>query len=144
MRDFATRLANEHQTRDPFIIAKNLGIKIIEESLGKINGYYDGFIHINNNLPKWRKYHVAAYHLFDALTEKNLSFLSYKKELSDKELQKLQNMFAVALLSHDVESFTDFLEKAKSYEISDDLAKTLYARTKYIQSLLEGETPCLQ
>lgn len=144
MRDFTTRLANEHQTRDPFVIAKNLGIKIIEESLGKINGYYDGFIHINNNLPKWRKYHVAAYHLFDALTEKNLSFLSYRKELSDKELQKLQNMFAVALLSHDIKSFADFLEKAKDYEISDDLAKTLYARTKYIQGLLEGETPWLQ
>lgn len=144
MMDFTTRLANKHQTRDPFIIAKNLGIKIIEESLGKVNGYYDGFIHINNNLPKWRKYHVAAYHLFDALTEKNLSFLSYKKELSDKELQKLQNMFAVALLSHDIESFADFLEKAKDYEIPDDMVKTLYARTKYIQGLLEGETPWLQ
>lgn len=144
MKDFVARLTNEHQTRDPFIIAKNLGIKVIEEPLGKINGYYDGFIHINNKLPKWRKYHVAAYHLFDALTEKDLSFLSYRKELSDKELQKLQNMFTVALLSYDIKSFDDFMKKAKEYDVSEDEAKVLYARTKYILSLLEGESSWLQ
>lgn len=135
MKNFAARIVNQHKSNDPFVISHNLGIKIIEEPLGKVKGYYDGFIHVNSTLPKWQKHHTVAYHLFSALTESEPDFLVYKNSLNEQDLARAQNMFAVALLPY-ISSFDEFREKAQDYDVSNDELKTLYARYLYIQGLL--------
>ena len=75
MKKVVLELINEHQSRDPFEIADNLGIIVLFEQLGTINGYYNTafrqkFIHINCDLPDYRMKFTAAHELGHAFTPK--------------------------------------------------------------------------
>lgn len=110
MTKIINRLVKQHKTRNPIEIAENLGIIILYENLGSINGYYNTafrqkFIHINENLPDCKKYFTAAHELGHALLHPkvNTPFLRENTLFSVNKLEIEANKFAVNLLISDEE-----------------------------------------
>jgi Zn-dependent peptidase ImmA (M78 family) len=108
MKNFISRLVNEHMTRNPIEIAENLGIIVLYEPLGSINGYYNTafrqkFIHINRDLPDHRKVFTAAHELGHAILHPNSNtpFLRERTYLSVDKMEIEANSFAVTLLISD-------------------------------------------
>ena len=100
-------VVDEFQTKDPFEICKKLGIIIVEESLGTINGYFNEimgikFIHINNNLSTeaQRKF-VVAHELGHAILHPNFNHHFLKKHtlFNIDRYEKEANKFAIHLIS---------------------------------------------
>jgi len=105
-----SKLIKEHHTRNPIEIAENLGIIVLFENLGSINGYYNTafrqkFIHINVNLPEYKQIFTAAHELGHALLhpKANTPFLKENTFLSVDKLEIEANRFAVNLLISDEE-----------------------------------------
>lgn len=108
MKEIISKLIKKHKTRNPYDIADNLGIIVLFEDLGSINGYYNTafrqkFIHINCNLPDYKKLFTAAHELGHALLhpKSNTPFLREKTYLSVNKLEIEANKFAVNLLISD-------------------------------------------
>lgn len=127
MKNFVSELIEKHDSRDPFIIAKELGIHIIFEPLGKINGYFnimlgEKFIHINQNIDEHHQQFTAAHELGHALLhqEFNAMFLVEYTRLSVGQLENEANKFAVQLLISD-----DIVEEYK--EISSSKLSEIYS-----------------
>ena len=105
IREKIDKLIKIHSTNCPFKIAKNMGIQVRFENLGKIYGYYNKSfqvktIHINENLSEGKKiftcYHELGHAIFhpDASTpflKKNTLFSTEKNEVE-------ANSFAVGML----------------------------------------------
>lgn len=105
MDNLVKKIINYHSTRNPFEIAENLGIIVLYENLGSINGYYNTafrqkFIHININLPGYKQRFTAAHELGHALLhpKSNTPFLKERTYLSVDKLEIEANRFAVNLL----------------------------------------------
>lgn len=101
-------LKRKYDTNSPFTIASGLGIKIIYEDLGSINGYYNKMlrmkqIHINRNLPEHMKKFTCAHELGHALLHPNANtpFLKNNTLLSVDKLEIEANKFATELLIDD-------------------------------------------
>lgn len=101
-------LMKKHNTRNPIEIAENLGIMVLYEELGTINGYYNTafrqrFIHININLPEHKQIFTAAHELGHALLHPKscTPFLKENTYLSVNKLEIEANRFAVNLLISD-------------------------------------------
>lgn len=116
MKNLVLELVSEHKSRDPIEIASNLGITILYEPLGSINGYYNTvfgqqFIHINSDLPDHKKVFTAAHELGHAILHptSNASFLKNKTYLSVDKMEIEANKFAVHLLISD-EDIKDYQE----------------------------------
>jgi Zn-dependent peptidase ImmA (M78 family) len=114
-----SKLIKKHETRNPLKIANNLGIMVLYENLGSINGYYNTafrqkFIHINENLPEHKQMFTAAHELGHALLhpKSNTPFLKENTFLSVDKLEVEANKFAVNLLISDEE-----LAEYKDYTI---------------------------
>lgn len=110
MKKVISKLVKEHQTRNPIEIAENLGIIVLYEPLGSINGYYNiafrqKFIHINRDLPDHRKVFTAAHELGHAILHPNSNtpFLRERTYLSVDRMEVEANKFAVNLLISDEE-----------------------------------------
>jgi Zn-dependent peptidase ImmA (M78 family) len=103
----ALKLVKKYETRDPFRIAKELGIIILYEPLGTINGYYNKvyrqkFIHINENLTEYNKIFTAAHELGHALLHPN-SNTPFMKSYTFMNIDRLEieaNEFAVNLIGN--------------------------------------------
>lgn len=98
-------LVSEYQTRNPYELAKLLGIIVIEENLGTINGYYNEvlgvkFIHINENLSKFRKKFTVAHELGHAILHPNFNyhFLKNYTLFNINRFEKEANKFALSLI----------------------------------------------
>lgn len=116
MKKVISKLVKEHQTRNPIEIAENLGIIVLYEPLGSINGYYNTafrqkFIHINHDLPDHRRIFTAAHELGHAILHPNSNtpFLREKTYLSVDRMEIEANKFAVNLLISD-EKLEEFKE----------------------------------
>lgn len=103
-------LISRFNTNDPLIIADALGIIIVYEDLGTINGYYNTslrqkFIHINSNLPEHLQRYTAAHELGHAVLHPhaNTPFLRSSTLYSVNRLEREANKFAVELLVQDEE-----------------------------------------
>jgi len=132
MKELVDQLIKEHETRDPEIIAKNLGIQVLYEELGKINGYFNivldiPFIHINQNLSKERQLFILAHELGHALlhVDSNTLFLMNYTYQSVAPMEVEANRFAVLLIFSD-----EFVEEhkhlsvydlSKIYQVNDEL-----------------------
>lgn len=108
MKKVISNLIKEHKTRNPFEIADNLGIIVLFEPLGSINGYYNTafrqkFIHINQDLPDNRRIFTAAHELGHAILhpKSNTPFMKEMTYLSVDKLEIEANKFAVNLLISD-------------------------------------------
>jgi len=104
-------LIKHHATRDPFLIAKEKGIVIIQEELGNIFGYYNKvcripFIHINCNLSYSEQLFTCGHELGHAIFHKNENTpkLSLETLCSEVTIEAEANYFATKLAidgSHD-------------------------------------------
>ncbi len=102
------QLINKYKTNNPQEIAQELGIIVLFEELGDINGYYNTafrqkLIHININLPKYKQQFTIAHELGHALLhpKANTPFLREKTLFSINKLEIEANKFAVDLLITD-------------------------------------------
>lgn len=128
IRKKVVRLKKNYDTNSPFIIASGLGIKILYEDLGFINGYYNKMlrmkqIHINRDLPEHMKRFTCAHELGHALLHPNANtpFLKNNTFLSVDKLEIEANKFAMELLISD-----EFLEENKCYTINQISRMTGY------------------
>lgn len=102
------QLINKYKTNNPQEIAQELGIIILFEPLGEINGYYNTafrqkFIHINNTLVEAKQKFTIAHELGHALLhpKANTPFLRDNTLFSINKLEIEANKFAVELLITD-------------------------------------------
>lgn len=110
-------LIKVHRTRNPLRIAENLGIIVLYENLGTINGFFSTafrqkFIHININLSKHSQLFTAAHELGHVLLhpKSNTIFLKENTYLSVDKLEIEANRFAMYLLisNEDIAEYQEF------------------------------------
>ena len=101
-------LIRKYDTNNPFELADHLGIKIIFEPLGSINGYYNKQlrmkqIHINSELDRHMQRFTAAHELGHALLHPNTNtpFLRNNTRLNLNKYEIEANKFAIELLIQD-------------------------------------------
>lgn len=102
------QLISKYKTNNPQEMAQELGIIILFEPLGEINGYYNTafrqkLIHININLTERKQQFTIAHELGHALLhpKANTPFLREKTLFSINKLEIEANKFAVDLLITD-------------------------------------------
>lgn len=101
-------LKRKYDTSNPFDLASCLGITVIFEDLGTINGYYNKQlrmkqIHINHNLPEHIQKLTCAHELGHALLHPN-SNTPFLRNITFYSVDKLEieaNTFAAELLISD-------------------------------------------
>lgn len=98
-------LVEHHETRNPYKIAKQMGVIIIEEDLGEVYGYYNWykrikFLHINSNLSDREKLVTCAHELGHAICHpnENTPALTQTNLVSEYKVEKEANYFATKLL----------------------------------------------
>lgn len=133
-----TYLKKKYETNNPYVIAQGLGIKIIFEDLGTINGYYNKLlrmkqIHINHNLSEHMQKFTCAHELGHALLHPNANtpFLRQNTFLSIDRMETEANKFAVDLLIED-----DVLIEHREYT-TDQLSRLLGYHKKLIELRLK-------
>ncbi len=108
-------IVEKHGTRNPIRIANDMGIQIIYEPLGLINGYFSTMcrqkqIHINSELDERRMLFTIAHELGHAVLHphENTPFLK-STLLSVNKLERESNLFAVKLMisDEDLEMFQE-------------------------------------
>lgn len=140
MQKVISKLVKKHHTRNPFEIADSLGIIILYEPLGSINGYYNTafrqkFIHINCDLPDYKKTFTAAHELGHAILhpKSNTPFLKEKTYISVNKMELEANRFAVNLLITDeeLEEYKELTinEISMIYGLQEDLIKLRLNKT---------------
>lgn len=93
MKNLSNELVEKFQTRDSFEIAKGLGILVIGEPLGKIDGYYNKIegqkiIHVNTDLPLWLQKFAVGCQLYYVIKDIELQFeLRLKYELNEDAIR---------------------------------------------------------
>ena len=115
-------LKRKYDTSNPFDLATCLGISVIFEDLGAINGYYNKQfrmkqIHINQNLPEHIQKLTCAHELGHALLhpDENTSFLRNCTLFSVDKLEIEANQFAIELLLPD-DVFIEYINLGYSLE----------------------------
>lgn len=108
IKKLVTQIIKKYKTNNPFELAEALGIDVLYENLGSINGYYTKilrckFIHVNYNLDEARQRYTIAHELGHALLHPNANtpFLREKTLFSVDKLERQANTFAVELLMPD-------------------------------------------
>ncbi|WP_251855384.1 ImmA/IrrE family metallo-endopeptidase [Enterococcus italicus] len=102
------RIIKECETRDPYEIAKQNGIFVIEEDLGEVYGYYNSFkrrkfIHINSTLEQEKKNVTACHELGHSLCHplEKTPALTKMNLVSELKIEKEANYFATKLIVDD-------------------------------------------
>lgn len=108
IRKHVQLLKKKYKTDDPFAIADHLGIKIIIEPLGSINGYYNKQlrmkqIHINCDLAEHEQLFTCAHELGHAILHPNANtpFLRKCTGFLVSKMEIEANKFATELLIND-------------------------------------------
>lgn len=98
-------LVRKYNQRDPFLLAKKLGINVIENDLGEVFGYYTQihrikFIFINSKLSESEKKFVCSHELGHAILHSKITTpcLMHLKNINDIKIEFEANKFAVKLL----------------------------------------------
>lgn len=109
IKEIVERLVEKHSTNDPFEIAKDKNIYVIEKDLHEeIFGFYkyirrNKFIYLNSNLNERDKIFTLSHELGHSEIHPNLStpFLKRKTLFSIDRIENEANRFAVELLLPD-------------------------------------------
>ncbi|EJP90968.1 MULTISPECIES: ImmA/IrrE family metallo-endopeptidase [Bacillus] len=108
IKKYALKIAEKHETTNPFEIARRKNIIVLFEDLGNTLGFYNTykrfkFIHINNQIDENTQRFVCAHELGHALLhpKANTPFLRNKTLYSVDRLEIEANTFAVELLLTD-------------------------------------------
>ncbi|KAA9190950.1 ImmA/IrrE family metallo-endopeptidase [Enterococcus durans] len=98
-------LVKLYQTRNPFRIAKELKILVLEENIDEIYGYYSMFnqikiIHINSKISDIEKHITCSHELGHCILhpKENTPMLSKKTLTSELKIEKEANYFATHLI----------------------------------------------
>lgn len=101
-------ICRKYNSRDPFLIANDMGILLTFEPLGALNGYYTKkfrikHIHINEQLSESEQRFACAHELGHAILhpDSNTPFLTRYTYLSVNKLESEANKFAVEFLIPD-------------------------------------------
>lgn len=115
LKALAETLCRKSDTRNPFDLAASLGIIVLHEPLGEIQGYYNRvfrqqFIHINQELPGEAAIFTCAHELAHAILHPalNTPFLRKNTLYSVDKLETQANRLALEILYSD-EELQDFL-----------------------------------
>lgn len=99
------QLVKAYDTRDPFKIAKKMGIIVLFEELGEIHGYYNKLkrikmIHINKNSDQKTVLYILAHELGHAVChpEENTPQLSATSIASELKIEREADYFATKLI----------------------------------------------
>lgn len=113
----ADSLCQKFGTRNPFKLAESLGIIVLFEPLGAIQGYYNQcfrqkFIHINQDLNEHEARFACAHELAHAVLHPKLNtpFLKRATLFSIDKLERQANCFALDVLYDDYD-LMPFLER---------------------------------
>lgn len=108
IKKLVRRLIKKHGTTNPYTIIKEMGITIVYEDLGTINGYFnkqlrDKQIHINQNLSEHEELFTICHELGHSIMHPNVStpFLISGTYLSVSKLEIEANTFAMNMLVQD-------------------------------------------
>ena len=126
-------LVSKYKTNNPFELCKHLGIYVIEEKLGTINGYFNEvlgiqFIHINSELyHDERRNFVVAHELGHAILHPNFNynFLKTHTLYNVEKYEKEANKFAFYLIAnkemnlHSPEDYKAYLEWSENNGVSE-------------------------
>lgn len=105
MKRFVDTVTHRFGTSCPYTIADQIGIVVIAEPLGCINGHYSDltdqtFIHVNADLHPQIMEHIASFLLFNAFSDAMNRFSIFKQyHLCDAHEQKA-HAFALMLNNH--------------------------------------------
>ncbi len=109
-KDNVIKLIKKYNSSDPFEIAKYLGLTIIYEELGSVNGYYNKVkrhkqIHLNWNLDEHQIRFTVSHELGHAIMHPNANtpFLRASTYLSIDKMEIEANSFAMYLLISDAD-----------------------------------------
>ncbi|SCB69725.1 ImmA/IrrE family metallo-endopeptidase [Bacillus mycoides] len=116
IKEYALKIAEKHETTNPFEIARRKNIIVLFEDLGNTLGFYNTykrfkFIHINNRIDEITQRFVCAHELGHAVLHPtaNTPFLRNQTFFSVDRLEIEANTFAVELLLTDemISSYDD-------------------------------------
>lgn len=140
IKEKVAKLVRKYDTRNPFGLAKDLGIYVYYKPLGKLEGFYTivlkrRAIVLNEHLEENRKRLILAHEIaHDQLhrnERKNLGeFLTMKHFNEAKNSYEIEaNIFAAHLLISD-EAFFEYLKEGYSLETIAKLLEVDYALVK--------------
>lgn len=129
------KLVRTFQTRDPFQLAKEIGVVVIEEALGDIYGYYSRnrriqFIHINDRFDGAQRLITCAHELGHCVLhpDENTPFLSNATIVSELKIEKEANYFATNLLVNPDDDGIEYLndyQKLMYYGLPEEFERFL-------------------
>lgn len=129
------KLVRTFQTRDPFQLAKEIGVKVVEEDLGDIYGYYSRsrriqFIHINDRFEEPQRRITCAHELGHCVLHpsENTPFLSKTTIVSELKIEKEANYFATNLLVNPDDDGIEYLndyQKLEYYGLPEEFERYL-------------------
>lgn len=105
IKKIVRRLVRKHDSKNPFEIAKSIGIIVLFEPLGKYTGYYNRayrqkMIHINEDLSENEMLFTCAHELGHAVLHPDCStpFMRKNTGFSINKFEREANTFACHLL----------------------------------------------
>ncbi len=140
IRKTVERLCRRHQTRDPMVICRELGILVLFEPLGSVRGYYSRshrfrVIHINQDLEERQQRFTCCHELGHAILhpQANTPFLRANTLFSINRLEVEANRFAVCLLYPEDYLRREFegcsvMQLAESLKLPPELAEYLWKK----------------
>lgn len=125
------RLVRSHETNNPYRIAKEKGIVIIEAPLGEINGFYHRsnnirIIYLNRDLSEDKKRFTCAHELGHAILHPALPSLSLSVSTYTIKRESEANEFATKLLTFGAdEQYESKSQVLQCYGIHEDMERYL-------------------
>lgn len=118
IKAIANELCRKYETRNPFDLADSLGVIVLHEPLGEIQGYYNfcfkqKFIHINEELDGYEASFTCAHELGHSIIHPNINtpFLRKHTMFSIGKIEKEANRFALDFL-YDDDELQPFLNRS--------------------------------
>lgn len=112
MKKYVEKIKKKYRTADPFELAQSLGVVVLFEDLGTINGYYNTvyrqrFVHLNSRLSEAEVRLTLAHELGHVLLHPNTNtyFLRSNTLLPVGRYEQEADRFAVFFLISDEELF---------------------------------------
>ena len=108
VRAVVEQIVKDYGTRSPYELADLMGINVIRQNLGIINGYFMELcgikqIALNNNLDEAKESYVLAHEIGHNVLHAGLNemFVRYNTNLSTGKIERQADKFAMELLISD-------------------------------------------
>ena len=124
------KLIREHETNNPFLLARDKQIIVLYEDLGNYRGYYNKvyrqkFIHIHEDLGKEQKKITCAHELGHSILHANTStpYMRSNTFYSTNRYEREANLFASHLLITDafLREHVELYNEINAFRISAEL-----------------------